>query len=331
MPSHDGRGYFFTPPDHSPSASELDYNHLPIRTHSLSSLSENNSLDGHRDDDLLSISSSLSLTPSASSSSSDLRPHTHQQAEMSPEEAELLLTPMAISAGLSHHTSSSPIIQRPAAVSSRSSHRSLDPRAPPRTTRSRRTLSRSSRRSPITPIAPSARNHPPIVIIPPASASSSSSSDKKINQLSPSRIAALSFLSNVASKILDLDSDTISLLSSPYDPQPPQNQPHQHLLQPRPDSSKTTKRRGPPRFSIGDDDPRLPTTHDQDMVSPPLDLSGFMPPSACSVWRTPSSSAGFHQRPRSHPLPSSPDNESSSTDSMATVLLSKVLNEWTNW
>ncbi|KAA1115443.1 hypothetical protein PGT21_036473 [Puccinia graminis f. sp. tritici] len=393
MPSHDGRGHFFSPPDHSlsPDGSEFEYHSiphnlpLPITTQSLSSLSD---LDS-QEDDLLSIPSSLSITRSGSSRSSNLRTHTHQ--EMSPEDAELLLTPMAMSAGFSHHSTIVGSTHEPGRVSSRSSHHSIDQQRARRsepTSHSRRTHSRSSRRSRITHISSShrssSRTKPPIVIIP--SSSSASSDNKNINHLSQRRIAAISFLTSVASKLLDLDSDTMNMLSTPPENQTIKNSTN-HLSSSA--STTPTKTRPPIRFSIGDDS-RTSLTHEQDMISSPLDLSGFMPPSSKSVWRTteereeeeeqdgtqndgkegsgrmksgqygatstlkiphsrsvdrlrssPSSTITPHlhrrssstlllQDSRSRSLP--PNNsEIPSTDSMASVLLNKVLNEWTNW
>ncbi|PLW09152.1 hypothetical protein PCANC_27416 [Puccinia coronata f. sp. avenae] len=407
MPAHDGTGHFFTPgPALSPAASEYDFN--PITAQSLLSLSDFDL----ENDELLSIPSSLSISHSASSRSSQNR-RTHQA--MSPEESELLLNPMAISAGLSHHTS---VISSQHLSSSKCSHQSIDRQARQSTTggsHSRRTHSHSSRRSRIRPIhnanttntssnrrrrSSSARNNPPpIVIIP---------SDSKINLFPANRQAARHFLTSVASRLLDLDSDTMNMLSNPqHDPQPIQTQ-HYHNL---PSSTgHTLKRRVPPRFSIGDDAQRSLSSQEQGMISSPMDLSGFMPPSCTSAWRTTEepheeeeeeegadeqgvvekdedgheqergpgaclsrraqygtttlrihasrSSDHLHLSPihparrdprhlprrsssaqhdlnllsaQQHlPLPS-PDTESPSTDSMATVLLKKVFDEWTTW
>ncbi|KNZ57154.1 uncharacterized protein VP01_2226g3 [Puccinia sorghi] len=388
MPSHDGTGHFFTPPDSlSPTATE--YNYHPITAQSLRSLSEFDS----QNDDLLSIPSSLSISHSGSSRSSNFRTRITHSESMSPEDSDLLLTPMAISAGLSHHNTSIGTQRR----SSRSSHQSIDCRARRSTTggsQSQRTRSHSSHRSRIRPIItsrrPSSRNPPPVVLIP--------SHPKKINLPSANRQAALDFLTSVASKILDLDSDTMNMLSTPHENQTSKSQANNTSR------SHTTKNRSPPRFSIGDDAQRSLTSQEKDMISSPMDLSGFMPPSPTSIWRmteeraeeeedeeeqesvgqddnvrgssrclrrrqygssatlktqpsrnydprhsSPSTIASTIQDHRQlrgrtntgfqdpdldlqpHSLLTSSDTEPPSCSSMATILLKRVLDEWTNW
>ncbi|POV99983.1 hypothetical protein PSHT_13296 [Puccinia striiformis] len=139
MPSHDGTGHFLSPNGSEHGGPSDHPQNITIQSlKSLSEYGEGSSID----DDLLSIPSSLSITRSISSRSvSDFRP---QEMDMDHDEAELLITPMAISAGLLHQHQSQSQSQ---SHSGSGSHRSRDQLRTKRTTsrHSNRTHSRSSR------------------------------------------------------------------------------------------------------------------------------------------------------------------------------------------
>ncbi|KAH9474012.1 hypothetical protein Pst134EA_001066 [Puccinia striiformis f. sp. tritici] len=378
MPSHDGTGHFLSPNGSEHGGPSDHPQNITIQSlKSLSEYGEGSSID----DDLLSIPSSLSITRSISSRSvSDFCP---QEMDMDHDEAELLITPMAISAGLLHQHQSQSQSQ---SHSGSGSHRSRDQLRTKRTTsrHSNRTHSRSSRPrssssrvldSPNT--SSSSLQKPSVLFINPTS-------DKQNINHSTTGIIAIGFIASVASKILDLDSDTLTLLShNPY-----QHHSQTNKNQVDDDDEQNTfvdkKRvRLPVRFSIGelDDQMRIHSTNEKDMINSPMDLSGFIPPSPNSVWRntneheqnhdldgakmnhhdSSSSTLKVSRSLSSSPrltnhhqpnilrmssqlnLPDSADEDededdlnpfnsiSRSSSSLASGLLKKVLDEWTNW
>ncbi|KAH9467279.1 hypothetical protein MJO29_001079 [Puccinia striiformis f. sp. tritici] len=377
MPSHDGTGHFLSPNGSEHGGPSDHPQNITIQSlKSLSEYGEGSSID----DDLLSIPSSLSITRSISSRSvSDFRP---QEMDMDHDEAELLITPMAISAGLLHQHQSQSQSQ---SHSGSGSHRSRDQLRTKRTTsrHSNRTHSRSSRPrssssrvldSPNT--SSSSLQKPSVLFINPTS-------DKQNINHSNTGIIAISFIASVASKILDLDSDTLDLLShNPYQNHSQTNKNRVDDDDEQRNSVDKKRVRLPVRFSIGelDDQMRIHSTNEKDMINSPMDLSGFIPPSTDSVWRNTNEheknhdldgvnhyhdsssstlkvSRSLSSSPRltNHHQPnilrmssqlnlpdsaaedededdSNPFNSiSRSSSSLASGLLKKVLDEWTNW
>ncbi|KAI9624969.1 hypothetical protein H4Q26_016536 [Puccinia striiformis f. sp. tritici PST-130] len=343
--------------------SAIPYSTLPchhtmaLSLKSLSEYGEGSSID----DDLLSIPSSLSITRSISSRSvSDFRP---QEMDMDHDEAELLITPMAISAGLLHQHQSQSQSQ---SHSGSGSHRSRDQLRTKRTTsrHSNRTHSRSSRPrssssrvldSPNT--SSSSLQKPSVLFINPTS-------DKQNINHSNTGIIAISFIASVASKILDLDSDTLDLLShNPYQNHSQTNKNRVDDDDEQRNSVDKKRVRLPVRFSIGelDDQMRIHSTNEKDMINSPMDLLNHdldgvnhyhdSSSSTLKVSRSLSSSPRLtnHHQPNILRMSSQlnlPDSAaedededdsnpfnsiSRSSSSLASGLLKKVLDEWTNW
>lgn len=334
MPTHDGRGRFLNsndpsisslPPSSSSSSSpsssssshqdhlHLDYSHLNHLSYSPSPLgssivSLSNTHSG-QDDDLLSIPSSLSITLSGSrrsSTDSDLnlslsinRRSSFQERMSLADDHELMLTPMAISAGIctphgsmvaSHHQPSHPSSQsshHSSAIRGLASRRKSDSRQPTTHHRPSRCRARirpaSSRRSSSSkrpPLIPSDRStshpHPHLGL----NINHIVSHHHNSSLINLSRQASIKFLANVAIKLLDLDADTIKMLNAsdlnpPYTPQSRLA----NRISPLSKSQLQIKNRRLAKFSIGDGDHRRSSSQlDDDTINSPLDISAFAQP-----------------------------------------------------
>ncbi|MBW0520108.1 hypothetical protein O181_059823 [Austropuccinia psidii MF-1] len=295
MPSHDGRGRFSDSgsSNHpiksnlgsdSDSDSGFDHVHHPNlnSSHTLTFKNQQthnlNSDQDHDQEDFMSIPESISIDLSNSIRSStpsthlDQSSHSNQIKQLSQDDLDLILTPMASSAGLAphqSHPSSNCFISSPLAISDERGRKLKSDRPNPS---SRHSSLKSSTKPPTHSNSHSSPLTKPIIVL------SSCSNDQSVpiiprsNQHSDQGQVAIRFVTTLATKLMHLDSETLKMLASNKPNGPSSTQISKEVHQ----TLKST------RLLMGDGDNREINTpmnnfyHSENMISPPMDLSGFV-------------------------------------------------------
>ncbi|KAG0149360.1 hypothetical protein CROQUDRAFT_653651 [Cronartium quercuum f. sp. fusiforme G11] len=344
MPQHDGRGRF-SPSWNSDDDDEFD-NIQSNRSinRSLTTSDLNIPIPSSQlypanwdeeEEDLLSIPDSLSLGSTRSQAQSHSTPSSDPRSDhlvntnstptnfpLETDDAALLITPDALSAGLSSVPRQPKTTSSDIAISNRSpslpdggrgrawgrrtsehySNRSQSHRTG-RVINQRRSLSRKS-------------NQPPILRLPTTPISDAYSSNITNNRNIRSGQIGLRFLARVANRIMTVDSDTVTMLANA------DHSPQNRIRRPDVENSiKQNRNHQRSNFCIGDGDPSLVNGHE---LSSPLDLSRF------SNWVEDESEHQLNHNDEDDNNDRSPIGNFS-PGTIENPRWARVLTEWTNW